>query len=232
MYKFEIHLHTNNCSECAISDPEEIIIAAKKRGYNGIVVTNHFYHGNTAINRNLPWKEFVEAYEKDYKELKELGKKVGITVFFGLEEGFAPGREMLIYGIEPQVFAEHPEFIMMSAKEKSDFIHEKGGLCVCAHPFRDRSYIPDPHTPPDPDLFDGIEGFNLFNQIDENEKAFVFALNNKKLITSGGDIHRAKDFGGAGIAFSTPVTDYKTFMEKLRSGDYKLLYPDHKICGE
>lgn len=232
MYKFEIHLHTNNCSACAISDPEEMINAAKKNGYSGIVVTNHFYHGNTAVDRNLPWRNFIGEYAADYFELKELGEQEGITVFFGLEEGFAPGREMLIYGLEPEIFAESPDFIMMSAKEKSDFIHENGGLCVCAHPFRDRDYIPDPNTPPNPDLFDGIEGFNLFNQTEENEKAFVFALNNKKLVTSGGDIHRAKDFGNAGIAFDTPVTDYKTFIENLRSGDFKLLYPDKKLYGE
>lgn len=232
MYKFEIHLHTNNCSACAISDPEEIIYAAVQKGYSGIVVTNHFYHGNTAIDRNLPWKDFMNSYINDYLELKEFGKAAGITVFFGLEEGFAPGREMLIYGLEPQVFVGSPEFIMMSAKEKSDFIHENGGLCVCAHPFRDRSYIPDPKTPPNPDLFDGIEGFNLFNQSEENEKAFIFALNNKKFVTSGGDIHLAKDFGGAGIGFDTPVTDYKTFIEKLKTGDFKLIYPDKNLCGE
>ena len=121
---------------------------------------------------------------------------------------------------------------MMSAKEKSDFVHSLGGICVCAHPFRDRSYIPDPETPPDPDIFDGIEGFNFFNKVEENEKAFIFALNNKKIITSGGDIHRAKDFGNAGIGFDCPVEEYSVFIEKLRSGDFKLLYPDERICGE
>ncbi len=229
MYKFEIHLHTNNCSACGVSSPEEMIEAAVENEYSGIVVTNHFYHGNTAIDRNLPWREFMNSYIEDYLELKELGEQEGITVFFGLEEGFAPGKEMLIYGVEPEHFLEHPEFIMMSAKEKSDFVHECGGLCVCAHPFRNRSYIPDPETPPDPDLFDGIEGFNLCNHTDENEKAFIFALNNKKIITSGSDTHRSDNFGEAGIAFYNPVTDYKTFIEKMKKGEFKLICPDKKI---
>ena len=73
MYKFEIHLHTNNCSACAISDPEEIIDAAVQKGYSGIVVTNHFYHGNTSIDRNLPWKDFMNSYINDYLELIEFG---------------------------------------------------------------------------------------------------------------------------------------------------------------
>ncbi len=232
MYKFEIHLHTNKCSACGVSTAREMIDAAAENGYSGIVITNHFYHGNTAVDRNLPWEDFVGAYRDDYLDAKDYGKTKGITVFFGIEEGFAPGKEMLIYGLSPEDFISHPEFIMMSAKEKSDLVHSFGGVCVCAHPFRDRGYIPEPNTPPDADLFDGIEGFNLCNRVEENEKAFVFALNNKKIITSGSDTHRCDNFGNAGIAFESPVTDYKDFIEKLKKGYFKLIYPQKEIYGE
>lgn len=225
MYKFETHLHSKSCSACAVSDPSEIIEAAVKHNYAGLVITNHFYHGNTAVDRNLPWEEFVDAYEKDYLELKRLGEENGITVFFGLEEGFAPGREMLIYGVEPKVFKDHPEFIMMSAKEKVDFVHKNGGVCVCAHPFRNREYIPDPDTAPDPKLFDGIEGYNFCNEESENEKAMLFGINNGKFITSGSDCHHVKHFGQAGIAFKRPVKSYAGFIKKLKSGDYTLINP-------
>ena len=114
---------------------------------------------------------------------------------------------------------------MMSAKEKTDFVHRFGGLCVCAHPFRDRHYIPDPHTPPNPDLFDGVEGFNLGNTSEENEKAFQYALKHNKFITSGGDVHTVNNFGDSGIYFDTPVTDYKTFIKKMRNGEFGLIYP-------
>ena len=225
MYKFEMHLHTNNCSACASSTPEEIINAACEQGYSGIVVTNHFYHGNTAIDRKLPWEEFVEAYTKDYKELKRLGKKKGITVFFGLEDVYAPGREMLIYGVKPKVFAAHPEFVNMSEKAISDFVHENGGICICAHPFRNRGYIPEPDKSPDPDLFDGIEAFNFCNEHDENLKAFIYAKNNGKFAISGGDCHHAKNFGHAGIAFYKPVKTYSDFIKKLKKGEYELITP-------
>lgn len=232
MYKYEIHLHTSACSACAVSSAKEMIDAAAKNGYSGIVITNHFYHGNTAVDRNLPWNDFVGAYIDDYEYARVYGKKKGISVFFGLEEGFAPGKEMLIYGVKPESFLKHPEFIMMSAKEKSDFIHEEGGICVCAHPFRDRSYIPDPQTPPDPALFDGIEGFNLGNKIDENEKAFIFGINNNKFLTSGSDTHRCDNFGDAGIAFENPIKDYDDFVNKMKKGEFKLICPDKRICGE
>ncbi|MBO5321345.1 MAG: PHP domain-containing protein [Clostridia bacterium] len=226
MYKFEIHLHTNNCSACAKSSPREYIDAALEHEYSGIVVTNHFYHGNTRVDRNLPWRDFVNAYIEDYLEFKELGDKYGITVFFGIEEGFAAGKEMLVYGLDPQCLLDHPEFLLMTLKEKYEFIHECGGICVCAHPFRDRSYIPDPNTPPNPKCFDAIECFNLSNTIEANEKAFVYSFNNKKVMLSGSDVHHAKAFGNAGIAFDTPVTDYPTFLEKVKKGDFKLIYPE------
>ena len=232
MYKFEIHLHTNKCSACGVSSAEEMIDAAAEHGYSGIVITNHFYHGNTAVDRRLPWEDFVGTYAEDYEAANEYGKAKGITVFFGIEEGFAPGKEMLIYGLKPEDLSKHPEFVKMSAKEKTDFVRTLGGLCVCAHPFRDRDYIPEPNTPPDPDLFDGIEGFNFCNRVEENEKAFVFALNNKKFITSGSDTHKCNNFGNAGIGFDTPVTDYKEFIEKMKKGEFKLIYPQKEIYGE
>ncbi len=227
MYKFEIHLHTNNCSDCASSSPEEMINTASEYGYSGIVITNHFYHGNTCVNRNLPWEDFMGEYIKDYEIARKCGTKKGITVFFGIEEGFAPGKEMLIYGLEPQHFLKHPEFIMMSAKEKTDFVHSFGGICVCAHPFRDRAYIPNPDVAPNPDLFDGIEGFNFCNKPEENEKAFDFALKHKKIITSGSDTHNISNFGNAGIEFDCPVTDYATFIQKVKKGDFQLILPQN-----
>ena len=58
-YKYEMHSHTNACSACAVSTAEEMIQAAKEVGFAGIVFTNHFLHGNTAIDHNLPWEEFL-----------------------------------------------------------------------------------------------------------------------------------------------------------------------------
>ncbi|MGI6279750.1 MAG: PHP domain-containing protein [Acutalibacteraceae bacterium] len=225
MFKFEIHLHTKNCSACSDASPEDMVNAAVQYGYSGFVVTNHFYHGNTCVDRNLPWEDFIGAYEKDYLEAKEIGEKKGVQVFFGIEEGFAPGKEMLIYGIAPKIFKESPEFIMMSAKEKSEFVRKNGGLCVCAHPFRHRGYIPNPETPPNPDLFDGIEGYNYFNTPDDNEKAFIYGLNNNKIITSGSDVHHAEDFGNAGIAFERPIKNYADFLKRLKSCNFRLITP-------
>ena len=223
MYKFETHLHTNACSACAVSSGKEMVDAAKENGFSGFVITNHFYHGNTCVDRNLDWYDFIDAYRKDYEITREYGESKGIKVFFGIEEGFAPGKEMLIYGVTPEQLIEHPEFIMLGAKEKSDLIHKLGGITICAHPYRNRAYIPDPDTDPDITLFDAIEGYNRGNPDNENEKAVVFAKQNKMIITSGGDIHSATAFGPSGIAFDTEITDYDDFINRVKNGNFKLI---------
>ena len=61
MYKYELHLHTSGCSKCGISSAREMVLCAKEKGYKGIVVTDHFYRGNTGIDRSLPRERFVEV---------------------------------------------------------------------------------------------------------------------------------------------------------------------------
>jgi len=223
LYKFEIHLHSSGCSACGASTAKEMIDAAVFHNYSGVVFTNHFYHGNTCVNRNLPWEEFVKAYEDDYIEAREYGKEKGIKVFFGIEEGYLPGKEMLIYGLSPADLKKHPEFIMLNAKEKSELVRHLGGICVCAHPYRDRSYIPEPEVDPDISLFDGVECYNLNNTPEENEKAFRFAKENNLLQLSGGDVHSAENFGHAGIDFNHSIPTYKEFLKQLKKGNYKLI---------
>jgi len=223
MFKFETHLHTSYCSACAVSTGEEMVNAAKECGYSGFVITNHFYHGNTSIDRNLDWTEFIEKYNEDYIKTREYGLKNGIQVFFGIEEGFAPGKEMLIYGLSPEQLKAHPEFIMLGAKEKVELIHSLGGITVCAHPYRARAYIPNPDSDPDPTLFDGIEGYNRANMPEENDKAFAFAKKHGLFTTSGGDVHSSNNFGNAGIAFNTEIKDYSDFLNRLKNGDFSLI---------
>ena len=111
----------------------------------------------------------------------------------------------------------------MEIAQKVDFVHKNGGITVCAHPFRDRFYISNPDTPPNPDLFDGIEVYNQFNRPEENEKALEFAKKHGKIMTSGGDVHAANDVGFAGIDFWAEIYSYEDFITALKNGEYELL---------
>ena len=63
MYIYELHQHTSACSGCGAITPEELPYDLKAEGYAGAVITDHFFHGYTAIRRNIPWADFVAAYE-------------------------------------------------------------------------------------------------------------------------------------------------------------------------
>ena len=53
-YRYETHLHTRQGSACGTSSGAEHARHYLDAGYQGIFVTDHFFRGNTAIDRSLP----------------------------------------------------------------------------------------------------------------------------------------------------------------------------------
>ena len=223
MYKYEIHVHTNACSACGASSGIEMVDAAKEAGYSGFVLTNHFFHGNTGIDRNLPWADFVKAYADDYYIAKEYGDKVGIDVLFGLEEGFGDSKEALIYGLTPELVAATPQLANLDIAFLSDFVRKNGGFISCAHPFRTAPYISNPDIVPNPIYFDGIEVFNHFNTEAANEKAFNYAKANNLQGLAGGDVHRIDAMGTCGVAFEKRICTNEELVAALKSKAYKYI---------
>ena len=98
-YFYETHLHTSSASRCGRSTPEEMVMACKAYGYTGIIITEHNWGGNTCIDGNLPWGEYVEKFCVGYEKAKAKGDETGLDVFFGWEAGYN-GTEFLIYGLD------------------------------------------------------------------------------------------------------------------------------------
>ena len=61
-FKYQMHTHTAPCSKCAVMTPQELIDGLVAGGFKGCVLTNHFYKGNSGIDRSLPWNDFVAEY--------------------------------------------------------------------------------------------------------------------------------------------------------------------------
>ena len=53
-FLYETHMHTSQGSACAHSTGEEMARAYHERGYTGIIVTDHFFNGNSAVPKDLP----------------------------------------------------------------------------------------------------------------------------------------------------------------------------------
>ena len=69
-YIYETHAHTVLASACGKSYGSEYISFYKSLGYHGIIMTDHFFNGNCAIPKDLPWEERVELFCKGYEEAK------------------------------------------------------------------------------------------------------------------------------------------------------------------
>lgn len=140
-YLYETHLHTTTASACGVSRGAEYIQAYIDQGYTGIFVTDHFFNGNTAVPRNLPWDEWVKRFCQGYEETKNMGDKLGLDVFFGWEEAFNTCDEYLIFGLDREWLFEHPEARNWTRGEQYRAVKAGGGCVVQAHPFRERDYI-------------------------------------------------------------------------------------------
>jgi hypothetical protein len=189
-YLYETHLHTAEASKCAVSGGADYITVYKEMGYTGIMVTDHFYNGNCALSRNLPWEEWVNRFYKGYENAKREGDKQGLDVFFGWEESFDYCDDYLIYGLDKQWLLDHPEVRTWTRGEQYRAVRDAGGCVVQAHPFRQRYYISSVIL--SAGCVDAVEAANGgHDDVSYDALAYRYAKKIGKPILAGTDIHDA-----------------------------------------
>lgn len=228
-YKYETHTHTKEGSACAKWSAKESVTLYKDAGYTGIVITDHFFYGNTAVNRKLPWSEWVHRFTKGYRNAKTEGDKIGLQVFMGWESGYN-GTEFLIYGMDEEWLLNHPEIKDATIEEQYNLIHACDGLIIHAHPFREESYIKAIRLYPK--YVDGVEVFNASHSSlkstahynpEFNKKALDYANANDLLFSAGSDSHFEPILNG-GLVFDHKLKDINDFIDCIKTkSNYKLL---------
>lgn len=231
-YLYETHLHTSQGSACGRNTGAEMAKAAKDNGYAGIIVTDHNWGGNTRIDRDLPWEQWVDGFIKGYQEALAYGQTHDLDVFWGYEAGFQ-GTEFLIYGVTPEWMSGHPEIKAAGVEEQYRLIHDAGGMVIHAHPFREESYIPKVRL--FPDYVDGVEGINATHSCSRSmghknpafdQKAIQYARENNLPLTAGSDIHSTALLGG-GVAFRRRLVSISDYCQAILGGeDYVLTNGD------
>lgn len=223
MFKYQMHCHTSPCSGCAHMSPLELVNALHDGGYSGCVITNHFYNGNSGIDRSMLWTDFVGAYENDFLECKAYAKKYDIDFLFGIEEHFGNGREILCYGVTPEMLRAHPELQERNLKLWYETMSALGVVVVQAHPYRARKHISEV-GPFSVEFLDGIEVYNYRNYPEENEQAKAFAEQHPDFIlTSGSDAHITEVVPHAGIMTQKRIISEKELAAVLISREYTLI---------
>ena len=223
-YKYQLHTHTSPCSACASMTPTELCKALHDAGYQGAVLTNHFYHGNTGVDRASAWEDFVGAYEADHQKCLREAKKYDLDILFGIEEGVGLGLEVLCYGITPQVLYENPQLRDCSIEEFCRVMRRNGVLLIQAHPFREAFYIPQAGVLP-LEYIDGIEVYNRGNRMGlTDEKAMDVASLHPRLIqTSGGDAHRPNEVVFGGIQTKSRLKTLEDLVTCFRKKEYSII---------
>ncbi|MCH5286750.1 MAG: PHP domain-containing protein [Christensenellaceae bacterium] len=213
---YETHMHTMPSSACSKSRGRDYVPRYIDAGYAGIIITDHFWHGNCGIDRLLPWTEFVHQFCAGYEDALNEGIKRGFPVFFGWEESFE-GDDYLVYGLDKQWLLDHPEVTAWDRKRQYQEVHRYGGCVVHAHPFRAASYIRDIHL--SPWLADAIEGYNAGNQQHWNILGMRYAQVRGLPITAGSDNHSAEWMNPsnlAGVAFEHPLRSVDDYVRAIR----------------
>lgn len=219
-YRYETHLHTSQGSACGRCSGAEMARAYKDAGYTGIIVTDHFFYGNTAVDRSLPWEEWVEGYCKGYEDAKQEGDKIGLQVFFGWEASYE-GTDFLIYGLDKAWLKAHPEIKDCSIEEQYALVKADGGMVIHAHPYRQADYIPK--TRLFPDYVDGVEVVNSSHRDpDYNVKALAYAKEHDFPQTGGSDIHSTSLTYG-GMAFKRPLKDIFDYQVAVLNREGRVL---------
>lgn len=228
-YIYETHLHTRRVSACGVTEPEDYIETYKKAGYAGIIVTDHFFNGNSGIDRSLPWAEKVEQYCSGYERAKKAAEGKDFDVFFGIEYNFE-GDEYLLYGLDKEWLLKHEDVMNVSHQKLFEMVNEAGGLMIQAHPFRKRDYIKKINL--HPECVHGFEVYNSGNKPEENAKALLLANEQDLPGTSGSDMHnveqieayiRDKSFKPGGVVFKKRLTSISDYVNGIKNREHDVI---------
>lgn len=213
MFRIETHSHTKPASACAGNTGAEMARGYKEAGYDGLIITDHFFNGNSGIDRSLPWEQKVDLFCEGYYSAKEEGDKIGLKVFFGFEYNHA-GAEFLVLNLTPQWLKDHPEVMEYDLVKVFDLIHEHGGFIIHAHPYREAPYLYmirlyQNHV-------DAVEVKNGGNVDRANIMANIYADAYGFPKTCGSDQHWVPGLRGNGMEFDEDIDTIEDFINLLK----------------
>jgi hypothetical protein len=212
MFKIDTHVHTVETSSCASIGARETVKLYKESGYQGIIITDHYYDFYFNNLMGLSWDEKIDHYLKGYHNATEEGIKLGLKVFLGLEIRFMENaNDYLVYGITEQFLKEHRELYTLGLKEFKKMIEKEDILIIQAHPFRKHMIVASPED---------IHGVEVYNgncrHNSRNDLSLAFAKEHSLLMSSGSDFHELEDLARGGMVFRQEIDTAGDFVNSLR----------------
>lgn len=215
--KIEMHLHTKESSPCAKVDVKDALVMFKEKGYDAVIITDHFYHN--IYESYSCWKDIVDKFLLGYKEALKVADSIGIKVFLGMEIRFPQNyNDYLVYGIDEEFIYQHEYIYNTSLEEFFNLVKDKY-VVVQAHPFRWGNTLYDVN------YLHGIEILNTNPHNNcPNDLAYNEWIKTDLIATCGCDFHKVD-----GIPESNYMTlpklpeDNLELIKLLRTKKYKII---------
>lgn len=217
--KIEMHLHTAESSSCGKVSAEDALQEYARRGYDGVVITDHFSKWNFSNLSFESPRDKVDFFLKGYRAAKAAGEALGVKVFLGAELRFdkSNSNDYLFYGADEAFFYENPQLEQLSFSEFLK-LQPENTLLYQAHPFRNGITITDPKKLFGIEVFNGHVGHNSRNSV-----ALTWARLHKLHAISGSDAHYPHALCTGGIVTDREVETMAELVEVLREDAYALL---------
>lgn len=221
-YRTELHAHTKPASTCSDVPPEEAVRLYKERGYDSLVVINHFtynYFYKRIGTRDV--KASVDFYLEDYRRAKAEGEKIGLNVILAAELRFSEGEgldnDYLLFGIDESDLCDIFEMLDGNVEDFYKKYCDETKFLFQAHPMRNGQVVKSPDT------VDGYEAFNLHpNHNSRPALATRYAKSVNKPFVAGTDFHEFGHEGLSAIRTKEPLRNSHDVVKAMRENDYIL----------
>jgi len=191
----DLHCHTLPRSQCSALEPEACVDLARRRGLDGICLTEH----------DALWPE---------DEIEKLRVRTAFPVFSGIELTTDMGH-VLAFGLS----AGSAHFV--SAAVAFAAARTDGALLFLAHPARDGLLRVDRATL---EYFESVEAVNGSDSRLQNLAASGLAKGFRLPGIGGSDAHTAAEVGSAATRFPGTLTSNASLVAALRRADYEAVY--------
>ena len=183
----DMHMHEMRYSGDSFLRLENMVEIAKRRGLDGICITDH---------DSMGLKEFAAEYSE----------KTGFPIFVGIEFYSLQG-DIVAFGIE-----DYPKE-RIPAQEFVDLVQAQGGMCFSAHPFRNNNRGLEKNLKIVKGL-DGIEVLNGSTLYEANRKAAEYAAELGIATVGSSDCHVPEKLGLYATYFPREI---RSVQELIRS---------------
>jgi hypothetical protein len=204
----DLHTHSYPKSDDSFMGVDDLVVAAKAAGIDGICLTEH--------------DTFWSA-----EETGALSRRHDFLVLPGCEINTDTGH-VLVFGLEKYLFGLHkPEYLRQLAARE-------GAVIIAAHPYR-RRFLAEPGRAPEARaemleragsdgffrICDAIESVNGRGTDMDNRFSWDLAELLGTKMTGGSDAHRPEQLGTAATRFQRPIRGLDDLIRELRAGRFR-----------